>query len=103
MDAFNSFIETRCLRKIHRGARFTWSNNQEVLVLSNIDRVLKSTEWEAKYPLCTLSALTRIGSDHSPLLLNMGENHIVGGKHFFFEKQWCNMEGFLEKVEEKWV
>jgi hypothetical protein len=37
------------------------------------------------------------------LLLNTGENHIVEGKHFFFEKQWCNMEGFLEKVEAKWV
>jgi hypothetical protein len=41
MGAFNDFIEKHCLREIHReGPRCTWTNKQEWLVKSNIDRVL---------------------------------------------------------------
>ena len=78
MDMFNNFIEKFELRELHRGgSKYTWTNKQEVPIQSNIDRVLVSTEWEEKFPLATLTSLTRLGSDHNPLLLHLG-----GGGHF---------------------
>jgi hypothetical protein len=37
-------------------------------------RILMTTEWEEKFPLSTVQALTREVSDHTPLLLNSGES-----------------------------
>lgn len=74
MDAFNSFIEQHSLRELTRlGARYTWNNKQDRPIQSNIDRVFMTTEWEMKFPLSILSSLTRLGSDHCPLLLGNGE------------------------------
>lgn len=73
MELFNSFIEKNNLREIRRcGARFTWTNKQLNPIQSNIDRVLCSTEWEQMFPLCTVGSLTRVGSDHWPLVLEDG-------------------------------
>ena len=74
MNLFNDFIERCDLREIHRrgGSRFTWTNKQENPTMCNLDRVLVSTDWEEKFPTATLTALTRVGSDHSPLLLDTG-------------------------------
>lgn len=71
---FNEFIDKFELREIYRsGGGYTWSNNQSAPTQSNLDRILVSTDWELKFPLTTLTSLTRVGSDHSPLLLNLGE------------------------------
>jgi len=71
MRAFNDFIEEFDLREVHRvGPRFTWTNKQVVPVMSNIDRVLIATDWESRFPLTLLNTLTRLGSDHCPLLLD---------------------------------
>ena len=43
-----------------------------------MDRVLASTEWEQKYPLVAVQALTRVGSDHTPLLVDSGVKAHVG-------------------------
>jgi endonuclease/exonuclease/phosphatase family metal-dependent hydrolase len=59
----NSLLEIKLLR---RG--FTWSNNQEHVVMSHIDRVFCSTEFERAYPFSTVRALPRNPSDHTPLL-----------------------------------
>jgi hypothetical protein len=54
-------------------------------------------------PMCQLTSLTRIGSDHNPLLLDIGGGERIGGaKQFFFERQWLNEEGFLEMVKARW-
>ena len=45
MNAFNTFIEQFGLREIKKtGTKFTWTNKQDNPVLSNIDRVLVSTD-----------------------------------------------------------
>jgi exonuclease III len=104
VDAFNNFIEKLSLREMHRGGpRFTWTNKQVDPTQSNLDRVIVSTDWETKFPLSNLTTLTRIGSDHCTLMLDTGEG---AGTHkerqFFFEKQWCHTEGFLQLVDNKW-
>ena len=94
MDLFNGFIEKHELKEIRRvwGSKYTWTNKQATPIMSNIDRVLVSTDWEDKFPLTTLNTLVRVGSDHNPLLLDTGKRRCIQPGRFFFEKQWC-LEG----------
>jgi endonuclease/exonuclease/phosphatase family metal-dependent hydrolase len=55
------------------GRKFTWANNLASQTFEKLDRILVSTEWEEKFPLSTVRALTREVSDHTPVLLNTGE------------------------------
>jgi endonuclease/exonuclease/phosphatase family metal-dependent hydrolase len=55
-------------------------------VLANLDRVFISTYWEAAFPLVRMNALAKSVSDHVPLLVDTGTNHLVGKKKFIFEK-----------------
>jgi hypothetical protein len=49
-----------------------------VSTYEKLDRVLASVEWEQKYPLVIVRALTRTSSDHTPLLLDSGEQDHLG-------------------------
>lgn len=74
MHMFDDYIADLALRKITLvGARYTWTNRQVDPIQSVLDQVLVSVEWEMCFPLCGLRALTRIGSDHTPLLLSSSE------------------------------
>jgi len=64
---------------------------------------LASTEWEEKFPLTTLSSLTRIGSDHTPLLLDTGDLKKQQARQFFFERQWCSEANFSQEIEDRWA
>jgi hypothetical protein len=74
--------------------KFTWSNNQKHPILAKIDRVFITTGWEASYPLVKVSCLPKCISDHTPLLLESGDNCSVGRKKFKFEKWWLQREDF---------
>jgi hypothetical protein len=68
-----------------------------------LDRVLASIEWEQKYPLVSVRALTRSGSDHTPLLIDSGHHaHIGNSARFSFELSWLRQEGFFEMVATEW-
>ena len=74
MQLFNDWIAELGLRELDRtGARFTWTNRQTIPTQSMLDRVLVSPEWELRCPLASLRAVTRIGSDHVPLLLSTAD------------------------------
>lgn len=73
MDNFNNFITTNELMEIKRGGpRFTWTNKQSSPIIVELDMILVSTSSEARFPLCTVFSLTRVGSDHYPIVLNTG-------------------------------
>jgi hypothetical protein len=100
---FNDCIADLALREIARvGARYTWSNNRVDPIQSVLDRVFVSVEWEMAFPLCTLRAITRIGSDHSPLLFSTGGGHPPRSNRFHFENFWLSKPGFVEAVNLKW-
>jgi exonuclease III len=100
MNMFNMFIDLHQLQEIRRNVpKFTWSNKQSDLVMVNLDRVLVSTEWETKYPLCFAWSKTRVGSDHCPIILDTGEGSNERSKYFYFENQWLVEEGFAEMME----
>jgi hypothetical protein len=85
LHRFNDVIATMSLREIPwTGARFTWTNRQLNPIRCVLDRVFMSTAWEVAFPLCSLAAITRIGSDHTPLLLNSREECQLRTVRFFF-------------------
>ncbi|KAK1614885.1 hypothetical protein QYE76_020402 [Lolium multiflorum] len=88
--------------KTRGGARYTWTNKQLNPVRSVLDRVLVSTDWEMLFPLCSLTGLTIIGSDHAPLILDSGEDARRRAPRFYFEKGWLQRADFGELVTTKW-
>ena len=92
------------MREIYRsgGEQVHWTNKQENPTMCNLDRVLVSTDWEEMFPTTILTALTRVGSDHSPLLLDMGGSNQQKARQSFFEKQWYLEDKFEETVNSKW-
>jgi hypothetical protein len=58
---------------------------------------------EQKFPLVSVRALTRAGSDHTPLFLDSGEQAHLGKKsQFSFQLSWLRQEGFKEIVTKEW-
>ena len=88
---FNAIIEGLDLREIElSGRQFTWANRKSNPTFEKLDRVLASISWEQKFPLVNVRALEREGSDHTPILLDSGEQAHLGNKaHFSFELSCC--------------
>jgi exonuclease III len=101
---FNAIIESLDLREIAlSGRQYTWANRRAVPTYEKLDRILVRIEMEQKFPLLSVHAQTRSGSDHTPLLLDFG-SPAHGGKNvtFSFELSWLRQEGFIEMVKNKW-
>jgi hypothetical protein len=94
----NAIIDSLDLRELGTsGRQFTWANRRQTPTFKKLDRILVS--WEQKFPLASVQALPRSGSDHTPLLLDTGEQAHLGNKVVFsFELSWLKMEGFKEVV-----
>ncbi|CAM0912939.1 unnamed protein product [Alopecurus aequalis] len=104
MRMFNDCIADLALREIRRvGARYTWTNNRVDPIRSVLDRVFVSVDWEVAFPLCSLRALTRVGSDHTPLLLSAGGACPPRSNRFHFENFWLEQPRFMEMVCLKWA
>lgn len=81
---------------------FTWSNSQGDHIFVVLDRVLTSVSWDAHFPLSSLVALPKVGSDHTPLVLDTGARKNFSPKLFRFEKWWLSQPGFSELVPGVW-
>jgi hypothetical protein len=85
------------------GRQFTWANRRENPTYEKLDRVLASVEWEQKFPLVSARALTRSGSDHTPLLIDLGDQAHLGNKaQFSYELSWLSEDGFYEMIKNEW-
>ena len=95
---FNTIIESLDLREIElSGRKFTWANSLPTLMFEKLDRVLASVEWEQKFPLVTVQALSHAISDHTPLLVDSGEvTHACNKNVFSFELSCFQKEGFVD-------
>jgi endonuclease/exonuclease/phosphatase family metal-dependent hydrolase len=79
MDIFNEFIGSYQLRELKRsGLRYTWTNKQNIPIMVNLDRVMFSLGWEERFPSSVSWGLTRIGSDHVPIVIDNGESLNLG-------------------------
>ena len=101
---FNAIINGLNLRELDlTGRQFTWANSNVIPTFEKLDRILMSTEWEQKFPLSIVQALSRDISDHTPLLLSTGErSHCRNQPLFRFELSWLTIEGFYDMVASVW-
>ena len=80
------------------------ANTLPVPAFEKLDQVLASVEWEQKFPLVMVQGLSRIISDHTPLLVDSGEATHVGNKSMYsFESAWFEREGFLDLIAREWA
>lgn len=70
--------------------------------MCTLDRVFTSFNWEVYYPWSTCEVLTRIGSDHSPLLVNTEDVRVSHPYVFRFEMAWFLHAEFMKKMLAKW-
>ncbi|KAG2607555.1 hypothetical protein PVAP13_4NG257233 [Panicum virgatum] len=102
-DSFNEWIEHWGLIEIKNPNRaFTWTNNQEQLIMAVLDRILVSTDFEAFYPMANVTGISRLGSDHVPLVINFGTSQEKKNPIFRVEKWWMEQDGFYNIVKEVW-
>jgi hypothetical protein len=95
IDMFNDHIANWAVQELpHTGARYTWSNRQLNPTRCVLDKVFISLALEPRFPLCSLVAETSLGSDHTPLIFDTGEDSPPRSNRFFFESGWLEMEGF---------
>jgi len=94
---FNAIIESLNLRELELTRRkYTWANYAEVPTYEKLDLILITTDWEQKFLLASVQALTREISDHTPLLLDAGNpSHRGNSRNFKFELGWLTRDFFL--------
>lgn len=71
-------------------------------MVERLDRVLTSTEWWEAYPNSQVLVEPVVGSDHSPLVVNMKWEDARGKNSLKFESIWVTSEGCEELVERVW-
>jgi hypothetical protein len=102
MEFFNNFIGDLQLREIHvSGVKYTWFNKQQNPNLVKLDRILASTCWDMHFSASFAWSKARVGSDHSPLILDTGEHRDNKAKYFYFQEKWLMLDGFDKRVNDK--
>jgi hypothetical protein len=100
---FNDWINRWALLDLKIVNRcFTWSNNQDNLIMSSLDRVLATTDWESCFPLNVVKALPKPVSDHTPLLIDTMSRARPIARMFRFEKWWLNYPDFYDVIRKAW-
>ncbi|RVW38638.1 LINE-1 reverse transcriptase-like [Vitis vinifera] len=83
------------------GGPFTWIGGLNSQAASRLDRFLISDQWEDHFSAITQSALPRMVSDHSPIVLEAG-GFSSGKIPFRFENMWLKIDGFKDLVRSWW-
>lgn len=104
MNKFSEFVESNDLINLPiSGARYTWSNSQERLSMSKLDRFFISIEWDDYFSPNHVYALPRVGSDHVPIVLKGGEDIARKGPvPFKFQNMWLLHPGFVDLMKRWW-
>jgi hypothetical protein len=102
-NLFNDWINNFSLMELKNPSRqFSWANNHDNLVMALLYRVFVSTYWDSLYPASSLSSKARVGSDHTPIIVDTATLKIPHDKQFRFEKWWFKIEGFEQVVAKFW-
>ncbi|KAJ6725466.1 hypothetical protein OIU79_003776 [Salix purpurea] len=88
------------------GSKFTWCNkrNAEGIIWKQIDRGLSNSAWRLLFPEAHLSHLTRINSDHCPIMIRLDSNHSInrGCIPFRFQAMWLSHPDFATVIRDSW-
>jgi hypothetical protein len=103
MRDFNSFIGMHQLREVARsGSKYIWTNKQLSSTLVTLDRFLMTNYWESKFSLVSAWSPTRVGLDHSPIVLDTGAQGAPRPSYFFFDNNWSPSPEFGPLIRDKW-
>ncbi|WMV30092.1 hypothetical protein MTR67_023477, partial [Solanum verrucosum] len=103
---FISVIEASGLIDLgYSGSQFTWCNNraEEARVWKRFDRAMVNDIWLEKMSQTVITRLPSVGSDHSPLLVEMIDKQEHTIKYFKFLNLWVDKESFINTVQNCWV
>lgn len=82
------------------GGLFTWMGMRSAgRVWKKLDRLLFNDSWLITFPGSSISLLSRLTSDHSPLLLQVDFNQYAGPRPFRFQHMWLQRQGFLDVMD----
>lgn len=102
-DLFLEWISKFGLIELKPSTRsFTWSNNQDQPVLAALDKIFCTVNFEQRFPLAFVTTSSRAGSDHAPLILNLGLEEIKKPALFRFEKWWLEQPDFRDLISNLW-
>jgi hypothetical protein len=70
-------------------------------LLEKLDWIFTSPRWTTTFPNTMAAPMAHIGSDHVPILIDVG-TFIPKSKIFRFENLWLNFDGLDEVVSDCW-
>ncbi|XP_075101794.1 uncharacterized protein LOC142177223 [Nicotiana tabacum] len=87
-----------------KGSIYTWWNGraEEDCIFKRLDRVFANMELQQLWPGLEITHLSKIGSDHCPLLLTYNPDSVPIKKSFRFLKFWTEHESYKIVVKENW-
>ena len=88
----------------YNGQPYTWCNhrNNGDMIWKRLDRGMVNDKWLDIMPHTNVTHLPSVGSDHSPLLLEMIDHKDTVIKYFKFLNYWTENDTFLHTVENCW-
>ncbi|XP_019435039.1 PREDICTED: uncharacterized protein LOC109341552 [Lupinus angustifolius] len=104
-EEFKSFSDgSNLIHLLTRGAQLTWSNKRRgnALTEKRLDRCLCNADWLASWNEIFCCTLTRISSDHHPLLLSFSSSSITRISAFRFHGMWLQHLDLKRVVAEVW-
>lgn len=85
-----------------KGLAYTWTNKRDDEARERIDRVLVNMDWIETFPNSVVQNLPLLGSDHSPMLLQLDVQERKARKAFKFELNWAEEKGCGDVVKNNW-
>ncbi|XP_030958287.1 uncharacterized protein LOC115980148 [Quercus lobata] len=88
------------------GARYTWVNKQDegFFIQEWLDRAFANCAWSNLYPEATVRHLTRIHSDHCPILLSLEKTpELQLPRPFRFQPMWMSHPFFGKLLSGNWT
>ncbi|XP_050242398.1 uncharacterized protein LOC126691394 [Quercus robur] len=88
------------------GPKFTWTYKRELggLIQCRLDRVWANPDWKSYFPEANVTHLSRVNSDHYPLLLNLCPNLTnTSNRPFRFQPMWLSHNDFPAIFRQSWA
>uniref|UniRef100_A0A0V0IU37 Putative ovule protein n=1 Tax=Solanum chacoense TaxID=4108 RepID=A0A0V0IU37_SOLCH len=88
----------------YTGLPFTWCNQRDAKtrVWKRLDWSMVNDKWLENMPQTTIENLSFVGSDHSPLLMEMIKTNQSHTKYFKFLHCWVDNGNFMNSVQQCW-
>lgn len=87
------------------GPKFTWTNRREfgTFIQERIDRGFVNVAWRMLYLEAQIHHLTKIHSDHNPILLSLEKDQDINlPRPFWFQPMWLSHPTFPDLVKSIW-